>query len=192
MEEGNSIVNLMMIGDSNVGKSNLCTRFTQDVFSESINPTIAADLYSKEMNIDGKKIQLKIWDTAGQEKFRALGTSFFRQVQGIILVYDVLDKQTYENLANWLAFIRQNTSQDFVGLLIGNKIDMLDREVPTDKGKVFAEAQNLFFIETSAKESINVAQAFDIIVRKVVEKLIVQEENTHRETLKGIQLKPII
>eukprot|EP01087_Luapelamoeba_hula_P023461 TRINITY_DN862_c0_g1_i1.p1 TRINITY_DN862_c0_g1~~TRINITY_DN862_c0_g1_i1.p1 ORF type:complete len:131 (+),score=22.34 TRINITY_DN862_c0_g1_i1:99-491(+) len=115
---------LLIIGDSATGKSSILLRFTDDEFDEDHPCTIGVDFKVKLMDFGDKRINLTIWDTAGQEKFRALTSSYYRGTQGIILVYDVTNRASFQHLNDWLGEIDMYcNNSDVVKLLVGNKID---------------------------------------------------------------------
>eukprot|EP01088_Endostelium_zonatum_P020036 TRINITY_DN71_c0_g1_i1.p2 TRINITY_DN71_c0_g1~~TRINITY_DN71_c0_g1_i1.p2 ORF type:complete len:210 (-),score=48.33 TRINITY_DN71_c0_g1_i1:706-1335(-) len=165
------VLKLLIIGDSGVGKSSILLRFTDDEFDDEQACTIGVDFKTKVMNVDGKAINLTIWDTAGQEKFNALTSSYYRGTQGIILVYDVTRKNTFEHLTHWLNEIDLYcNSNPAVILLVGNKVDISNiREVSKEEGFEYARSKAMLYIECSAKAQIGIQQAFEELVTKVLE-----------------------
>eukprot|EP01104_Vermistella_antarctica_P005517 TRINITY_DN1602_c5_g1_i1.p1 TRINITY_DN1602_c5_g1~~TRINITY_DN1602_c5_g1_i1.p1 ORF type:complete len:202 (-),score=59.50 TRINITY_DN1602_c5_g1_i1:24-629(-) len=161
---------LLLIGDSGVGKSSMLLRFTDGKFDNEQTCTIGVDFKIKLMDFDGKRINLTLWDTAGQEKFRSLTSSYYRGTQGIILVYDVTKRSTFEHLNDWLQEIDMYcTNDDVVCLLVGNKIDLEEREVSKQEAIEYARSKGMVFIETSAKTKMGIQQAFEEIVHKIVD-----------------------
>lgn len=118
------LVKLLLIGDSGVGKSCLLLRFSDDSFTTSFITTIGIDFKIRTIELDGKRVKLQIWDTAGQERFRTITTAYYRGAMGILLVYDVTDKATFENIRNWIKNIELHASNNVNKMLIGNKADM--------------------------------------------------------------------
>mmetsp|Transcript_5928 Transcript_5928/g.6779 ORF Transcript_5928/g.6779 Transcript_5928/m.6779 type:complete len:207 (-) Transcript_5928:1060-1680(-) len=166
------LLKLLLVGDSGVGKSSLLLRFTDDNFKEDNAPTIGVDFKVKLMDIDGKKVKVTIWDTAGQERFRTLTSSYYRGAQGVILAYDVTRRETFTNLSElWLREVDMySTVQDSVWMIIGNKIDcQSERQVSRQEGIAFARQHGCLFLECSAKTKDGVAQAFQELVRKVLD-----------------------
>ncbi|KAJ6826031.1 ras-related protein RABD1 [Iris pallida] len=152
---------LLLIGDSSVGKSCLLMRFADDSYAESYISTIGVDFKIRTVELDGKTIKLQIWDTAGQERFRTITSSYYRGAHGIIIVYDVTDMDSFNNVKQWLSEIDRYANDSVCKLLVGNKCDLVESKVvDTDKGKAFADEIGIPFLETSAKDSINVEQAF--------------------------------
>ncbi|CAN0008926.1 unnamed protein product [Phaeothamnion confervicola] len=167
-------IKLLMIGDSaGVGKTCLLLRYANDSFSQTFITTIGIDFKIKNIDLDGKRIKLQIWDTAGQERFRTITTSYFRGAQGILLVYDVTDKKSFQAIRNWVGQIKQHADVHVNQILIGNKCDMNDeREVSTEDGAQLAAEYGIQFFETSAKNDINVEKGFITIAREVKNRLM--------------------
>merc|ERR1711871_20063 len=137
---------LLLIGDSGVGKSCLLLRFADDTYTESYISTIGVDFKIRTIDLDGKTIKLQIWDTAGQERFRTITSSYYRGAHGIIIVYDVTDMESFHNVKK---------------LLVGNKCDLVNKKVVEfDVASDFSEKAEMPFLETSAKASTNVENAF--------------------------------
>merc|ERR1711862_1047001 len=166
-------VKLLMMGDSGVGKTCLLLRYANDSFSPTFITTIGIDFKIKNVDIDGTRIKLQIWDTAGHERFRTITTSYFRGAQGIGLVYDVTDRRSFESIRNWISQIQQHADVHVNKILVGNKCDMLDEKVvSTDEGAKLAKEFGMEFWETSAKNDVNVEQSFHSIAKNVKERLI--------------------
>lgn len=159
---------LLMIGDSGVGKSCLILRFAEDKFRESNISTIGVDFKVKTVAINGMKIKLQIWDTAGQEKYRTVTNSYYRNAHGIILVYDVTNRESFLNVKLWLQEIDKYGQEKVSILLVGNKTDLeADQVVMTNEGREFAKKYGTHFIETSAKDDSNVSEAFTLLAREI-------------------------
>lgn len=172
MPEGvyDHLFKILIIGDSGVGKSCLMLRFCDDTFNEKQLATIGVDFKVKYLVEGGKRLKLAVWDTAGQERFRTLTSSYYRGAQGIILVYDVTQRETFTNLRNWLDEVRQHSSHDnAIKMLIANKVDLPNQEVQRSEGEEFALQHSMLFIETSAKTKKGVEQAFDEVVLKILD-----------------------
>ncbi|KAK8821302.1 hypothetical protein WA538_005929, partial [Blastocystis sp. DL] len=181
-------VKILLIGDSNVGKSCILMRFIDNRFNE-LSPTIGVDFKRKLMEVNGRKVRATIWDTgreiplsksnlAGQERFRTLTSSYYRGAHGIILVYDVTCQSSFENLQTWLSECENyctDQADSIVKLLVANKIDLQNRAISTKEGQNFAKQHGMLYIETSAKESIGVNQVFEELVTKVLESPVLME-----------------
>lgn len=152
---------LLLIGDSGVGKSCLLLRFADNTYTESFISTIGVDFKIRTIDLDGKVIKLQIWDTAGQERFRTITSSYYRGAHGIIVVYDVTDIESFNNVKQWLHEIDRYASENVNKLLVGNKNDLESkRVVQTDQAKEFADSLGIRFLETSAKNNVQVEAAF--------------------------------
>lgn len=152
---------LLLIGDSGVGKSCLLLRFADDTYTESYISTIGVDFKIRTIELDGKTIKLQIWDTAGQERFRTITSSYYRGAHGIIVVYDVTDQESYNNVKQWLQEIERYACENVNKLLVGNKSDLTTKKVVDyTTAKEFADSLGIPFLETSAKNATNVEQAF--------------------------------
>jgi len=162
---------LLLIGDSGVGKTCVLFRFSDDSFHSSFISTIGIDFKIKTIEVDGKKIKLQIWDTAGQERFHTITTSYYRGATGIMLVYDVTQARSFENINKWLRNIDDHASNDVVKMLIGNKCDMEDKRcIARARGEALAREHGIPFFETSAKTNTNVEKAFFEITRAILKK----------------------
>ena len=152
---------LLLIGDSGVGKSCLLLRFAEDTYTESYISTIGVDFKIRTIELEGKTIKLQIWDTAGQERFRTITSSYYRGAHGIIVVYDVTDLESFNNVKQWLHEIDRYACENVNKLLVGNKSDLdSKRAVQFETAKEFAESLGIEFLETSAKNATNVEKAF--------------------------------
>merc|ERR1712087_676305 len=152
---------LVLIGDSGVGKSCLLLRFADDTYTESHISTIGVDFKIRTIQLDGKTIKLQIWDTAGQERFRTITSSYYRGAHGIIVVYDVTESESFNNIKLWLHEIDRYACEGVHRLLVGNKSDLTTkRQVEHSVAKEFADSLGVPFLETSAKSATNVEQAF--------------------------------
>merc|ERR1711963_182576 len=152
---------LLLIGDSGVGKSCLLLRFADDTYTESYISTIGVDFKIRTIELDGKTIKLQIWDTAGQERFRTITSSYYRGAHGIIVVYDVTDQESFNNVKQWLQEIDRYARENVNKLLVGNKCDLTNKKVVDyTSAKEYADQLGIPFLETSAKNATNVEQAF--------------------------------
>jgi len=167
-------IKLLMIGDSGVGKTCLLLRYANDSFSPTFITTIGIDFKIKNVEIDGKTIKLQIWDTAGQERFRTITTSYFRGAQGILLVYDVTDRQSFNSIHNWVSQLNSNADPNISRVLIGNKCDVPESErvVSVEEGKELAAQFGIEnFFECSAKQDLNVTAAFTKVAHHVMNRV---------------------
>ncbi|CAI5525887.1 unnamed protein product [Closterium sp. Naga37s-1] len=166
---------LLLIGDSGVGKSCLLLRFADDSYLESYISTIGVDFKIRTVELDGKTIKLQIWDTAGQERFRTITSSYYRGAHGIIVVYDVTDQESFNNVKQWLNEIDRYASENVNKLLVGNKCDLTNkRVVDYQTAKAFADEIGIPFLETSAKNATNVEQAFMTMAAEIKNRMASQ------------------
>ncbi len=141
----------IIIGDSGVGKSCILLRFIEDTFNPNLENTIGVEFGAKQVEIEGKQIKLQIWDTAGQEAFQSITRSYYRSSAGALLVYDVTNRESFENIENWLDEARVNGNPEMVLCLVANKCDLEEkREVSKEDGENLAKENKLLYVETSA------------------------------------------
>ncbi|BAT83443.1 ras-related protein RABD2a [Vigna umbellata] len=183
---------LLLIGDSGVGKSCLLLRFADDSYIESYISTIGVDFKIRTVEQDGKTIKLQIWDTAGQERFRTITSSYYRGAHGIIIVYDVTDEDSFNNVKQWLSEIDRYASDSVNKLLVGNKCDLTEnRAVSYDTAKAFADEIGIPFMETSAKDATNVEQAFMAMSASIKDRMASQPANNARPPTVQIRGQPV-
>lgn len=168
-----TLLKVIILGDSGVGKTSLMNQFVNKKFSNQYKATIGADFLTKEVMVDNRMVTLQIWDTAGQERFQSLGVAFYRGADCCVLVYDVTVPTTFKTLDSWRdEFLIQASPRDpenFPFILIGNKIDLENRAVTAKRAQQWCELKNRCpYFETSAKDAINVEQAFQTIARNAL------------------------
>lgn len=178
-----SLFKLLIIGDSGVGKSCFLLQFIDNDFKEDHNVTIGVEYGAKTVTASGKQIKLQIWDTAGQESFRAITRSFYRNANGVILMYDLTRIESFENLEDWLREIKLNSDPEVVIFLVANMLDLADeeREVSFEAGQKFMNEKKLDgFVEASAKTAERVNEVFV----KVAEVLHKKKDSKKSEPVK--------
>ena len=169
-DEYDFIFKVLLLGNSDVGKSSLLLRFVDSVWNDAFVPTIGVDFKVKTLEINNKKVKMQIWDTAGEERFRTVVSTYFRGAHGILLLYDVTNRDSFKNLENWLIEIEKNSSEKVLKILLGNKCDLNDdREIQPDEGRAFADRNGMEFMETSAKMNTNVNEAFETLGKLMIE-----------------------
>ena len=161
-------IKLLMIGDSGVGKTSMLLRYSNDAFSSSFLSTIGVDFKIKYLTIDDKNVKLQIWDTAGAERFRTITTSYFRGAQGILLVYDVTDRNSFNNVSSWLAQINKHADTNVNIVLVGNKCDSENRLISHDEGEKLASQHFLNCFECSAKSGYNINSLYETLTKEVM------------------------
>jgi Ras-related protein Rab-1A len=172
MSDYDYLFKLLLIGDSGVGKSCLLLRFADNTYTDSYISTIGVDFKIRTLEIDGKTVKLQIWDTAGQERFRTITSSYYRGAHGIIVVYDVTDKVSFNNVKQWLGEIDRYACQSVNKLLVGNKADLVEKKVVEyNEAKQFADSLGISFLETSAKSAQNVEEAFLTMTKQIKERV---------------------
>ena len=157
-------------GNIGVGKSNLINRYVSDNFDENLLTTIGVDFKTKTTTIDKTKIKVQFWDTAGQEKNKSIARSYYKNSNGALLIYDISDRQSFDNLTYWLEEMTSSAPADMKIVLLGNKNDLLEqREISQEEGREWAEGNGFFFMEVSAKENKDecVAIAFDELLKEI-------------------------
>jgi small GTP-binding protein len=152
-------LNLILVGESGVGKTSLLNQYTRGVFQTQVIATVGIliiklglEYFAKEEVIDGKKIKIKLWDTAGQEQYKSLTKNFYRNANGIIIVFDVTNRGSFGAVKDWMQNVKDHSSKEIKIALVGNKID-LDREVTEEEAKLFANSYKIKYYDCSAKES---------------------------------------
>lgn len=162
---------VVVVGDSGVGKSALLTRYADAEFVPGYTSTIGVDFKIRTKEIAGQKVKMQVWDTAGQERFRTITTSYYRGAHGILIVYDVTHRQSFNNIKSWFAEVRKHGMQNTKLILLGNKSDLTThRAVETAEGAEVARHYGAEFMETSAKEAANVELAFDSVALALMDR----------------------
>ena len=158
------IIKALLLGDSNVGKTLLIGKFIDNEFSENTLNTIGLDLQCTSLVINKKKINLQIWDTAGQEKYKSMTTSYYRGVNIIFIVYDVTNQESFNHVKNWISDIDKFARINVMKVLVGNKIDLNNKRViSNEEGKNLSKKYKIKFFETSAKLGQGVKEMFESI-----------------------------
>ena len=134
------------------------------------------------MEVNGKKVKLQIWDTAGQERFKNITASYYRGGNGVLVVYDITDRDSFDNLNSWLIEIEKNANKNVYKLLIGNKSDLEEkRKVSYQEGKDFATSNGMQFIETSAKTDSKVKDAFELLTQEIIKSSVTKDKGVEKK-----------
>ncbi len=167
------IVKILLIGDSGVGKSSMMIRFADDEFVDQSIPTIGVDFKIRTVEFNNKTYKIQIWDTAGQERFRTITSSYYRGAQGIIIVYDITNKESFDNVKIWLTECSRYNDRAQI-ILVGNKsdLDKSARKVSFNEAKEYANSKGYKFVETSAKTNDGIENMFQEIVIEVTENMV--------------------
>lgn len=185
MSDNLKSIKLLIIGDSTAGKTCLLQRFIENKFNTSFIATIGIDFRSKMMLHNNIKRKVTIWDTAGQERFRNITRAYYRGSMGMLLVYDITNRASFENMNRWIREIKSNTSDNVEIIIIGNKNDLeTERKVNFNEGQQFADSYNLNFYETSAKTGENVEKAFEKLVSTISAKIEITEKIQENDIVK--------
>jgi Ras-related protein Rab-7A len=171
-----ALLKIIVLGDSNVGKTSVLTQYVKNKFSEKFKATIGADFLPKDVMLDDKMVQLQIWDTAGQERYQSLGLSFFRGADALVIVFDVTNKKSFGSLDSWKEnFLHARDPAEpekFPIIVLGNKIDMVDqRRVSRENAEEWCKKEGISpseYFEVSAKENTNIAQAFQAVAKLAI------------------------
>ena len=170
MADYDYLFKMVLVGNSSVGKTCLFLQYADNVFNESFMPTIGVDFRIKSMEIDSSYVKMQIWDTAGQERFKTITSSYYKGAHGLIVVFDLTDRQSFLDLENWLLEIEKHASDRVVKLLIGNKLDLEGaRTVSYEEAVNFSKCNGMSYLETSAKNGKNVNEAFNLMARNIKE-----------------------
>ena len=190
-------IKLFILGNFSVGKTSLINKFVKNSFRDFYLPTIGFDYTTKIITLPNeKKVEIYFYDTAGQERYRSIAFNLLRSSDGVILIYDITKKETFNAIPMWIESIRELKGNDFPIILIGNKSDLEEeREVETEKGKKLAEEYGFSFFETSSKEGTNVHESILELALKIVgqkEKEEKSEEGKKRDKGKKKENKKVI
>ncbi len=155
-----------------MGKTSLVNRFMGYDFEENLKCTVNADFKIKSVSISSNiGAELTVWDTCGQERFRSMTRQYFKDAHGVVLVFDVGDLESYNNLSSWMKEIKTNSNRDPEIVLVANKIDREDRKVTKETGMKFAEKNGIMYTETSSKEGINIDSPFEKLATALIDKI---------------------
>ena len=163
------VYKILLLGDTTVGKTCFLMKYTDKVFNEIHMATIGLDYRLKTMTLkNGKTVKIQIWDTAGQDRFRAITKNYYKSAHGVILIYDITSIQTFENVKGWITQIREEAPPNIVIYIVGNKIDIdEERKIKKEEGQKLADEYGFPFAEASAKSGVNINETFEEIVEKI-------------------------
>lgn len=166
------VIRLLLLGDSAVGKSSLLLRFSEGRFENNFVITIGVDFKTKTVNIDGKTHKVQVWDTAGQERFRTITPAYYRNAMGVLILFDVTNKKSFDNVDYWVRNLDEHGAPGVQKVLVGNKIDLVQkRKVPAADAQALADKYGMMYFETSAKDDTNVEQCFFKLAKQIADKM---------------------
>ena len=168
---------IVLLGDSGVGKTNIISRFTKNIFSPNSKATIGVEFFCKTYKINNKILKIEIWDTAGQERYKSITSVYYKGAKGALIVYDITSRKSFDNVDKWIEEIKEKTSKDIKLIIIGNKIDLKDsREISTKEAMYKFKGMDIPLMETSAADDTNINEAFlDLI--KIIYKDFIKGDN---------------
>ena len=174
MDEENSydlLYKIVIIGDTNVGKSNILSRYLTNEFTSNTKSTVGVELGIKFLKIKNTSTKIQIWDTAGQERYQAITSSYFRGSDGCFIVYDITNETSFNNIEKWFDKIHEENDKEIPVIIVGNKCDLEnERKISTEKAKEKAQNLKCAFYETSALKAINIEQIFEELVNTIYDK----------------------
>ena len=171
VDEYDLMIKVILIGDSGVGKTNVMSKFLKNQFMENSKATVGVEFGSKLFIHENHKIKAQIWDTAGQEKYKAITGAYYKGSKGALVIYDITRKETFGNIEKWVNDLKTAGDPKITIIIIGNKSDLADkRQITKEEGEEKAKSFGCAFLETSAFNGENIDKAFDIMVKEIYEK----------------------
>ena len=181
-DEYDYLFKLIIVGDTNVGKTNIMSKYIKDQFNITSKSTIGVEFGTKILEIDNKKVKAQIWDTAGQERYKSITSAYYKGAKGAFIVYDITNKSTFESVDKWIKDLNSYGDKNLTMLLIGNKSDLEDKRIINkEEGEEKAKSFELGFIETSAYNGDNIDRAFDIMLKEALKRYIVENDVNNDE-----------
>ena len=166
------LLKYIIVGDMAVGKSNILIRYIHGEFNKEYQATIGVEFGVKNINIRNKTYRIQIWDTAGQENFKSITKSYYKNSACSIIVYDITSRDSFNHVKSWIEDCKNTCPKTVFMVLVGNKIDLVDKRVVTkEEGEEFAEENNLLFFETSALKGENIIELFENTADEIAKKI---------------------
>lgn len=162
-KQGTYSIKLVLLGEHDVGKTSILNRFVNDQYSDHIQATVGATYITKQVFQNGKTIDLYMWDTAGEEKYRSLVPMYYRNANAAFIVFDISQRRSFEDVRSWFEEVRQ-TNPDCLLVLCGNKVDLADRQVAIEEAQQLANRLNVAYFELSAKLGTEIHNLFDYVI----------------------------
>jgi len=173
-EKAKYLIKLIVVGPSGVGKSSLLLRYALDSFEDETRTTIGVDFKHKSLTVDNELVSCQIWDTAGQERFSCISKEYYRGANGCLIVFDITEQNSFTKIDLWYKELLQHshTAEPPLAILIGNKADLKHQaQVQTADAMKYAKMNHMGYFETSAKENINVDNAFKTLITDIVREM---------------------
>jgi small GTP-binding protein len=185
-----TLITLTILGESTVGKSQLSSVFTGQAFQQNDLATVGYDIKTTNYTLlNGKKIKIKIWDTAGQERFKNMASQYIKSCNGILFVYDITNRESFEKIDSWIKFVKTKVDLNTIPfLIVGNKVDLENRVVSKEEGEKYVNYLSVPFYETSAKDNINVTESFSELINKIYELNKTEFENKAKSNNQNFHL----
>ena len=185
-DEYDYLFKLIIVGDTNVGKTNIMSKYVKDQFNFTSKSTIGVEFGTKILELENKKIKAQIWDTAGQERYKSITSAYYKGAKGAFIVYDITNKSSFDSVDKWIKDLNSYGDKNLTMLLVGNKSDLENkRQINKEEGEEKAKSFELGFIETSACSGNNIDQAFDIMLKEVLKRYIVDNDINNEELEAG-------
>ena len=165
------IFKIIIVGDLSSGKTNIVTQYISHKFVQDSQPTIGVEMFNKDFQINEDKVMAQIWDTAGQEKYNALTSSYYKGAKGALVVYDITQESTFLKVEQFVKDLREKSDKNVYMILVGNKIDLEEnRKISKEEGKILADKLKMGFFEVSAKNGTGIEDLFKNLIDNVYEK----------------------
>jgi len=176
---------IVFVGDSGVGKTAFLVHYVRGVFDLNIQSTLEVEFFTKEIKSDERRIQLQLWDTVGQELFRSVTRGYYRGATGALLFFDIGERPSFGHVTQWLSDVREVARANAVSVLVGNKADLGKRAVSREEAEAFAQANQIAYVETSAKTGLGIHEAIDELVgtieQRIAEGAFADDDHSTRE-----------
>ena len=193
-----TIFNIVMLGETGVGKTSIVQRFVAEKYNDNNNPTIGASFISKSYIIPNTNLSMKfqIWDTAGQEKYKSLASMYYRDAHAAIIVYDITNKSSYDAIKNWVSELKSSSNKDIFIVIVGNKADLVHKEeIDVVTSKEYSDSISALFKQTSAKENMGIEDLFislgtklsnmNVKIQKPSDAIQLNNDSNQKENKKG-------
>ena len=174
----------LTLGDSMVGKTSIVLRFVDNIFFDQTKSTIGVDFKTKIIKFGNKYIKIKVWDTAGQERFRTITRQYYKNAEGMILIFDGTEKKTFAQVGDWVTSMMENKQKDAKVILVGNKIDCEERVITKEQGEELAQKYQLPYYETSASTGQNVQKIVEALAEEILKSQYLIEHDGNKIILK--------